>query len=104
MSFSTLYYQPIKCPTYRLNKFSYTFKLNQRIKAAAVRKDSIFYPSKGGMRSEIVENIIMKEPVEPRENFVNTECSPPIPAIRKWKIWVKTPHRVYCIGKCFPCK
>lgn len=97
--------EPILTPTYRLNQFGYTFKLNQRVKAASVKKDI-----QGKFCTiEELENDFQKllqlkvtEPVEV-EKFVNRECYPPIPAIRKWIKWVRTKHIVYCVGKCYPC-
>jgi hypothetical protein len=102
--YSRLRNEPILTPTYRLNKFSYTFKLNQRVKAAGIIKGD-GYSHRKIFLEEVINNYkfkVFKEPVEV-EKFVNRECYPPIPAIRRWIKWVHTKHIVYCIGKCYPC-
>jgi hypothetical protein len=101
--YSRLRNEPILTPTYRLNKFSYTFKLNQRVKAAGIIKGD-GYSHRKIFSEEVINNYkfkVFKEPVEV-EKFVNRECYCPIVAIRRWKIWVNT-HKGYKPLKCYPC-
>lgn len=103
--YSRLRNEPILTPTYRLNKFSYTFKLNQRVKAAAIRKTDGLSSYKNQTMNDFGNSLKFKvfEELVEVEKFVNRECYPPIPAIRRWIKWVQTKHIVYCIGKCYPC-
>lgn len=102
--YSRLRNEPILSPTYRLNKFSYTFKLNQRVKAASIRNGK-GYSHKKIFDEEVINSLKFKvfEELVEVEKFVNRECYPPIPAIRRWIKWVQTKHIVYCIGRCYPC-
>jgi hypothetical protein len=96
--------EPILTPTYRLNQFGYTFKLNQRVKAASIKKNNYVKFCKIEELENDFQKLLQLKVTEPVEviKFINRECYCPIVAIRRWKIWVNT-HKGYNPLKCYPC-
>jgi hypothetical protein len=86
-------------PPYQLNKFVYSFKLNQRVKAASLVADEPFYHLK--------KNDLFLKPLilELNDEPIKIYCSEPILAIKKRKVWLKQFLYVYNSDiQCVPCK
>lgn len=67
---------------YRLNEFAYTFKLNQRVRAASLIINTYKLPK------NTPDNLKLEPIVKEKELFENKVCYPPILAVRKWRVFI----------------
>jgi len=72
---------------YKLNKFSYCRVLNDRVRCSSLTRSDRFYYERDTHTDQHIQ--LQSDVVK----YENRPCYPPLPAIRRWKWWLRELNR-----------